>query len=253
MNRLLVPTVATAALAVGLPAHAQERTASGWELSATVYAWALSLDGDAELAGIEADVDVPFSDILDELSFAGMGSIVARNGPYGFFVNPLFARTETDNDLVRVRDDTTILGLGALYRAVDWRQPDTAVGGPRGAQLDVLAGVRLTSLRLELNGRRGLPKFDDSKTWVDPTVGLGGRLQLTERWETFAEGDIGGFGVGSDITWDWFAGVGYGLGLFGRDAWLRAGYRMLHQDYKDGDFEWDVTYKGPFVGLTARF
>ena len=87
--------------------------------------------------------------------------------------------------------------------------------GPRGAQLEALAGVRITDLRTEINGRHGLPKFDDDKTWVDPVIGLQGRLELTERWEAFAEGDIGGFGVGSDITWDWVAGIGYGFELFG--------------------------------------
>ena len=52
---------------------------------------------------------------------------------------------------------------------------------------------------------------------------------------------------------DWVAGVGYGFELFGRPSFVRAGYRMLYQDYKDGGFEWDVTYKGPIVGLTTRF
>jgi hypothetical protein len=114
--------------------------------------------------------------------------------------------------------------------------------------------VRITDLLTEINGRHGLPKFDDDKTWVDPVVGLGGRLQLTDRWETFAEGDISGFGVGSDITWDWAAGVGYQFELCGHASFfLRAGYRMLYQDYKDGGFEWDVTYKGPVVGPTTRF
>jgi hypothetical protein len=108
-------------------------------------------------------------------------------------------------------------------------------------------------MRTEINGRRGLPKFDDSKTWADPLVGLGGRLQLTDRWEAFAEGDVGGFGVGSDLTWSWTAGIGYGFELFGRPTFVRAGYRMLYQDYKDGGFEWDVTYHGPVVGLTTRF
>ena len=54
--------------------------------------------------------------------------------------------------------------------------------------------------------------------------------------------------MGSDITWDWVAGIGYGFELFGRPSFFRAGYRMLYQDYKDGNFEWDVTYKGPVVG-----
>ena len=56
-----------------------------------------------------------------------------------------------------------------------------------------------------------------------------------------------------DLTWDWVAGIGYGFELFGHASFVRAGYRMLYQDYKDGGFEWDVTYKGPIVGLTTRF
>ena len=124
---------------------------------------------------------------------------------------------------------------------------------PRGAQLEALAGVHLTYRRTEINGRHGLPKFDDDETWEDPIVGLGGRLQLTDRWESFAEGDIGGFHVGSDIIWSWTAGIGYGFELFGRASFIHAGYRMLYQDYKDGGFAWDVTYKGPVVGITIRF
>jgi hypothetical protein len=114
--------------------------------------------------------------------------------------------------------------------------------------------VRVTNLRTEINGRRGRPKVDDDKTWVDPVVGRQGRLELTGRWEAFAaEGDVGGFGAGSDLTWDWVAGVGYGFELFGPQSFVRAGYRMLYQDHKDGGFEWDVTYEGPVVGLTTRF
>ncbi len=227
-----------------------------WVVSATAYAWATSVDGHAKVGGQKADVDMQFSDLLEDLTFAGMGSVAARRGRFGFYVNPFFGRTRSDEGSgrfeARVRSDTTMLGLGGLYRLLDW-EAESDSSGPRGAQLEALAGVRITDLRTEINGRHGLPKFDDDKTWVDPVIGLQGRLELTERWEAFAEGDIGGFGVGSDITWSWVAGIGYGFELFGHHSFVRAGYRMLYQDYKDGGFEWDVTYKGPIVGLTTRF
>jgi hypothetical protein len=227
-----------------------------WVVSATAYAWATSVDGHARVGGQKAEVDMPFSDLLKDLTLAGMGTVAARHGRFGFYVSPFFGRTRSDegggNIEARVRSDTTMLGLGGMYRLLDWEaDPDSS--GPRGGQLEALAGVRITDLRTEINGRHGLPKFDDDKTWVDPVVGLGGRLQLTDRWETFAEGDIGGFGVGSDLTWNWVAGIGYGFELFGHASFVRAGYRMLYQDYKDGGFEWDVTYKGPTAGLTTRF
>jgi hypothetical protein len=124
---------------------------------------------------------------------------------------------------VRARNGTTLLDLGALYRAVDWRRPHGAATGPHDAQLELLASARLTDLRLEPDGRRGLPQVDRRETWVDPVLGLGGRVGMTEPWEAFAEADIGGCGVGADLTWPWFAGIGYDLGHLGRASWLRGG------------------------------
>lgn len=248
-----VPLLAGAAAA---QEAAKDTPEDRWVVSATAYAWASSIDGHASLGGRRAEVDVPFSDLLEDLSLAGMGWVAARRGRFGFYVSPFFARTRSDEGSgqfqARVRSDTTMVGLGGLYRLLDWEAAPGAAG-PRGGQLEAIGGARITNLRTEINGRRGLPKFDDDKTWVDPLVGLAGRLELTDRWETFAEGAVGGFGVGSDLTWDWSAGIGYGFELFGRQSFLRAGYRMLYQDYEDGGFEWDVTYKGPMVGLTTRF
>ncbi len=248
-------------LAPAGPAAAQEAAAATpadrWVLSATAYFWASELDGNGALRGRDFDVDVPFSDIWDSLSVGFMGTAAARKGDWGFYVSPFFVRigddAEVGNAKFRYRNDTTFLGFGGTYRLADWQSPDTSYGGPKGAQLEALAGGRVVDLRLELNGRHGLPKTDESETWVDPLVGLQGRVELTDRWELLAEGDVGGFGVGSDLAWSWLAAVGYRFEPLGHDTFLRAGYRMLHLDYESGGFKWDVTYKGPLVGLTMKF
>src|SRR5215510_6974563 len=245
VNReLAAPLVAAFMLSAGAAAAQEAAKATPedrWVVSVTAYAWAPSVDGHTRVGGQKAEVDMPFSDMLEDLAFGAMGAVAARRDRFGFYVNPFFARTRSDEGSgrieARVRSDSSMVGVGGLYRLLDWEaEPDAS--GPRGAQLEALAGVRVTYMRTEINGRHGLPKFDDDKTWADPIVGLGGRLQVTQRWETFAEGDIGGFGVGSDLTWSWTAGIGYGFELFGRQSFVRAGYRMLYQDYKDGGFEW---------------
>jgi hypothetical protein len=43
-----------------------------WTFAVAPYLWALSLDGNARVKGVEADVDVPFSDALKDLSFGAM-------------------------------------------------------------------------------------------------------------------------------------------------------------------------------------
>lgn len=256
----LAPTAILGASFLAATAAAQEPVtatpADRWVVSATTFAWATSVDGHASVGGQKVDIDLPFSDTLQDLSMAAMGTVAARRGDFGFYVTPFFSRTRSNEKAGglegRVRSDTTMLGVGGLYRLLDW-EVDPEAPGPQGGQLEFGAGLRVTDLRTEINGRHGLPKFDDNKTWIDPLVGLGGRLELSDRWEVFADGSIGGFGVGSDLTWDWLVGAGYGFDLFGRQSFFRAGYRMLYQDYKDGGFEWDVTYKGPIIGVTTRF
>lgn len=255
------PALAAAIFFPAVTAHAREAASplpgDRWVLSATAYLWGTQLDGDGAIRGRDFDVDVPFSDIRDSLSVGFMGVAAARKGDWGFYVSPFFARIGDDAEVggakFRYRSDTTFLGVGGIYRLLDWQNPDTSHGGPKGAQLEALAGGRVVDLRLELNGRHGLPKADESETWVDPIVGLNGRIEMTDRWELLGEGDIGGFGVGSDISWSWLAAIGYRFEPLGHDAFLRAGYRVLYVDYEDGGFEWDVTYKGPLVGVTLAF
>lgn len=244
-------------LATGAMAQAATATPDGkWVVSATLYAWAFSLDGEGAVRGQDFDVDVSFGDIVQDLSVAAMGTVAARKGRFGFYLSPLFGRVESDAEIgpleFRVRNDTTFLGFGGLYELVDWQRTDAA-SGPERFTLEAYGGGRLVDLRLELNGRRRLQDRDTSETWVDPLIGLQGQTLLTERWELFAGADIGGFGVGSDLTWQWLAGAGYRFDLFGRESFLRAGWRMLDIDYDDGGFKWDVTYSGPILGITVRF
>lgn len=75
---------------------------------------------------------------------------------------------------------------------------------------------------------------------------------LSDRWDLSLRGDIGGFGIGSDFTWQMTALLGYRFPLFGADATAAIGYRILDQNYDDG-FEWDMTLHGPVLGLGIRF
>ena len=87
----------------------------------------------------------------------------------------------------------------------------------------------------------------------NPLVGVNVVAQLTERWAVRAEADIGGFGVGSDLTWNAQAIVTYRWTVGGYDVLAGAGYRALYWDYQDGDFAWDVTMSGPMLGAAVRF
>ncbi len=82
-------------------------------------------------------------------------------------------------------------------------------------------------------------------------------LDLTDDLSLVFRGDIGGFGVGSDLTWNVAGLLLYDFDLFGMDASVATGYRALYQDFEDGSgankFAYDVTTQGPILGMVIRF
>ena len=89
-----------------------------------------------------------------------------------------------------------------------------------------------------------------SRDWVDPYVGMRARLNLTQRFYLGARGDIGGFGVGSDLTWQLFGGAGVHLS---KSIDLEAGYRYLTFDYNKDNLLLNVAFSGFIVGATVNF
>lgn len=100
---------------------------------------------------------------------------------------------------------------------------------------------------LESKLDRSFARTDD---WWDPYVGLRGRYNLNEKFYLTAKGDIGGFGVGSELSWTAEAALGYQLS---RNLFTEVGYRALGVDYeKDGLTMKTVTH-GPQVTLGIVF
>ncbi|MEM1443619.1 MAG: hypothetical protein AAGF67_14835 [Verrucomicrobiota bacterium] len=89
-----------------------------------------------------------------------------------------------------------------------------------------------------------------SKSWVDPYVGFRARYQIDDQWHLAFRGDVGGFGVSSDLTWSLFAAVGYD---FSDRITLEGGYRHLATDYRSGGFVYDLAITGPFIGIAIEF
>jgi hypothetical protein len=93
-----------------------------------------------------------------------------------------------------------------------------------------------------------------TKDWVDPFIGLRLGADLTKKLSLVLRGDIGGFGVGSEFTWNASAIFGYHFTPM-ISAWL--GYKALGVDYETGSlhrkFEFDVTMFGPIMGLSIQF
>lgn len=106
------------------------------------------------------------------------------------------------------------------------------------------------TIEKEINSRIPKTPVSASRDWVDPFIGFRGRCDLWKDWYLAARGDIGGFGVSSDLMWNLFGALGVQVNE--RTA-LEFGYRYLSIDYQSGDFAYDMAIKGPFVGARIDF
>lgn len=223
-----------------------------WTFTLAPYAWMAGLKGDlGTLSGLPpAEVDVSFGDIIESTEIAAMLAGEARRGRWGLLLDLVYLDLSEDAEGpgpffggAELQSKTLFATLSGAYRVLESDR----------VALDVLAGVRPWYLDTELELSAGLlaaRSTSDTEAWVDPLVGarvsvaLGGGFSLT------GAADIGGFDVGSDITWQALATLNYRL----RDwLWLRAGYRHLEVDYEDGGFSYDVEMSGPIIGAGMRF
>jgi len=251
-------------------AVAEEKPAeNGWEFHIAPYLWAMSMDGNATVKGLEVDVDVGFSDIWDELNFAFMLEYEARKGHWGLWGNTIYANLGNSNvdgpsGLTNIDPTVNALwqGLGGFYRLGTWDLADAPGKKTPSVTIDTYFGARYTylNLKLDFDGvfQSRVNNVDQDKSWVEPLVGARTIWDFSEAWTAILAGDIGGVAFGSDFAWDAFGLIGYRFNLFGeKNAQAFAGYRALSQDYTDGSgrdkFQWDVTLYGPILGLVIGF
>ena len=67
--------------------------------------------------------------------------------------------------------------------------------------------------------------------WVDPVVGGRMRHQFASGSEFNLEGDVGGFGAGSEFSWQAVATYGFDVNVFNTTMRSVVGYRALSVDY----------------------
>jgi hypothetical protein len=150
------------------------------------------------------------------------------------------------------------MALGATVREtnVDFNQGAFAFYGLRrlGPAADATFGLRVNTLQGELTFKQLAITRNQDKSWVDPIVGLTLRTPEAHRLQFRVYSEVGGFGAGSDFTWQVFPTLGIRMT---DTASLEFGYRWLDVDYSTGEgneqFRYDVLTQGPVLGFGFRF
>ena len=243
-----------AALPLSLASAPPAQAAEPWEFTLTTYLWAAGIDGDVGTfpALPPVSVDVSFGDIMDNFKFGAMALMEARKDRFLLLADFIYLDIGTSKDVsipdaqfseVRFDNKNIMSTMAVGYRVAD----------ASATKFDVLAGIRInavdTSVDLLRPNGTGL-SADSDEAWVDPIFGARLRTPLGKKTTFALYGDLGGFGVSSDFTWQAAATLQYQVS---EHVVLSGGYRMLGVDYENDGYVFDVTMSGPMLGASYRF
>lgn len=260
MSLLTASTTIAPAADIITPTQPEIQDQQRWHVIFSPYVWGASLNGKAGLFGRSTDVNVPFRDIFDNLDMSFMGNIEVTNGTMGFYIDGQYVKTSQDEDIrnneLALDLKTTMIAGGAYYRVYEQALEGTTLfGNQRVFAIEPTVGIRWTQLKAGLEVG---PFNERSKVeWTDPFIGTRVFYDINDRWNIFAEADIGGFGAGTKLSANGQIYIGYRTLVFDVPTTFRVGYRVLYQDYRDNDtfdkLKYDVTQHGPVIGLSVQF
>jgi hypothetical protein len=225
-----------------------------WSFDIDPYLWLASYEGTFGLPAVPPDIppihsnsESPFS---THISGAAMLAAQVHYNQVGLFLDGAWLRMKTEGDSGSSLYSGTEIKSDIAYgsAALSYRLPQFA-----NLQCDLFAGARVWYFGNTIDFESGAaPGFtaEGSRTWVDPIVGAALRYDVTPHWFGTVLGDAGGFGAGSDLTWNVFGGVGY---QFTTCFSASLGYRFLHLDYNKDQFEANVDVRGFLVQMGIHF
>jgi hypothetical protein len=263
--------LATAPAASGEPPPEQKK----WEFMVVPYIWLPAMTGDITIGRVTLPVETSISDLFTESDFlfgVQMEAEAWYEGRWGLLFNGQWTVLEQNDNVITLPgrappffpipgsiefDLKMNMGLFEFDAAYDFGQRPFGRGsGSPTWQVQPFVGARVTVLNTEIDLDGG-GSNDIGKTWADPILGARGRIRFgnENRWSWSMRGDFGGFGAGSDFTWNAFGAFGYDFHICGVASTVLLGARALYQDFEDdgGVFRWDVTQYGPLIGLALRF
>jgi hypothetical protein len=225
-----------------------------WNFLTDVYLMFPYMDGETGVGeSLILPVEANPGDIFSKLKMGAMLYLEAKTDKWALASDLVYMdlnQEVTPGTFVNSGDVTAkqlIWEVAGLYRITSF--------------LEAGFGGRLNYLKAGMDVRRNVfpagteeVTGEQSKTWYDPVAIARFTTDIKDKWLFQFRGDIGGFGVGSDLTWQLHASAGY---RFSKLFQMSLGYRILSTDYKTGEepkeFLFDVNEFGPEIRFGFNF
>ena len=230
-QRLMRATACSLLLAgAASPILAQD---SKWTYDLSMNLWFNDTTVTTDTPRGEVEAELSFSDAIEDLDFAFMGTAEARNGPGAIIGDLLYFNLTADGPHP---EWPAVLGSGGrskitvLSGVVAYRVHEDA-----NVAVDLGAGFRAfwTDIDTTFVGAAAPTEtFGQTKNWVDPIVAARVRVAFNDQW--FGTAMLDGGGNGDSNTWQALATVGYRM----NEHWaFQGGYRYM-------EAEWDTGLRG---------
>jgi hypothetical protein len=222
-----------------------------WHVSISPYLWFPGLHGTVGAFNHDASMHASPGDLLSHFRFGIMGAAEAR-----------WQLLVLNGDLmwIRLGDDKAVpfRGLGAV--SADARLGELLWTSKIGARLldkekfkaDANIGVRFWHLGTKVTFNPSLLGLDfkQSANWGDFLIGGRTQAALSPKTQVTVLGDVGGWGTGAKLDYQFAALLGYKLS----SRWtLEAGYRYLFVDYRTAQFLYNAVTSGVIFGATYKW
>jgi hypothetical protein len=237
------------------PLNAQSSvTDKKWNFLTDVYLMFPNINGETGIGeSLIVPVDANPGDVFSNLQMGAMLYLEAKTSKWAITSDLVYMNLNQDVTKGAILNSGCVNAKQLIWEAAGLYRITSFLEAGIGGRLNLLeTGIDVQrnvfpSGTEEVTGEK-------SKTWYDPVLIARFTTDIKDKWLFQFRGDIGGFGIGSDLTWQLHASAGY---RFTRVFQMSLGYRILSTDYRTGaepkEFLFDVNEFGPEIRLGFNF
>lgn len=244
---------ALAAVLAGVGAFTGAAQADDWQNRVNLYLLVPWIDvGVTTNGGASTDTSADPGDVLSALDFGFMVAGEAKKGKFSLLYDVIYSDISGGGTLTGPFSSSVDVETKLLYTTIAAAYEVYEQGEQ---SLQILGGVRYVDFKTSVSVVGGGPigaaaSAEADVDWFDPVIGIRGRTPLNDRLMLGGYANVGGFGVGSELTYDLYGGVEYALN--DRTS-MNFGLRYISIEYESSNATIDMDQYGPVIGVTMKF